>query len=405
MNKKPLNKKNIINIFKKQNRIKLDTELLKLENCKERILAQDIKSKINVPPFNNSAVDGYAILKSNIKLGAKLICKRRIAAGDNKILKINKGEAIRIFTGARMPENSRTVVMQENTKINEDQIVIKKIPIHGENHRIKGEDIKKGQTILKKGTNINTNNLNLIAAIGVKKIKVFKKIKVGFFTSGNELKNPKTKLKGSEINNSNYYSLVTLLDFKFIKKVYCGNLKDRAQYIENKLKYSSQKHNIIITTGGASVGEEDYLIEVINKIGKILFWKAAIKPGRPIALGKINNCYVICLPGNPVSVQLLYSLIIKPFIYYLAGANFILPKPEKLKVNFNMNKKTKRMEWLRVKKKKNNFEFIAEKFSKQGSGMISSIAYSDGIIEIPEYVSKIKIGESYDYFDFKILFS
>ena len=125
MNKKPLNKKSIINIFKRQNRIKLDTEWLKLENCKERILAEDIKSKINVPPFNNSAVDGYAILKSDIKFGVKLICKRRIAAGDNKIIKINKGEVIRIFTGARMPENSRTVVMQENTKVNNDKIVIK----------------------------------------------------------------------------------------------------------------------------------------------------------------------------------------------------------------------------------------------------------------------------------------
>ena len=199
--------------------------------------------------------------------------------------------------------------------------------------------------------------------------------------------------------------MITLLDFNFIKKTYCGNLKDRAQFIENKLKHNSKKFNAIITTGGASVGEEHYLIDVINKIGKILFWKAAIKPGRPVALGKVDNCYVICLPGNPVSVQLLYALIIQPFIYYLAGTNFVLPRPEKLKVNFNMNKKTKRMEWLRVKKKKNNLEFIAEKFPKQGSGMISSIAYSDGIIEIPEYVSQIKIGESYDYFDFKILFS
>ena len=405
MNKKPLNKKSIINIFKKQNRIKLYTESLKLENCKERILAEDIKSKINVPPFNNSAVDGYAILKSDIKLDVKLICKRRIAAGDNKIIKINKGEAIRIFTGARMPENSRTVVMQENTKVNGDKVVIKKVPTPGENHRIKGEDIKRGQIILEKGTSINTNNLNLIAAIGVKKIKVFKKIKVGFFTSGNELKKPRTKLKGSEINNSNYYSLITLLDFNFIKKTYCGNLKDRAQFIENKLKHNSKKFNAIITTGGASVGEEDYLIDVINKIGRILFWKAAIKPGRPVALGKVNDCYVICLPGNPVSVQLLYALIIQPFIYYLAGANFVLPQPEKLKVNFNMNKKTKRMEWLRVKKKKNKLEYIAEKFPKQGSGMISSIAYSDGIIEIPEHVSKIRSGEIYDYFDFKILFS
>ena len=145
-------------------------------------------------------------------------------------------------------------------------------------------------------------------------------------------------------------------------------------------------------------------LAIIKKNGKILFWKSAIKPGRPIAFGKINNCYIICLPGNPVSVHLLYAFIVKPFIDYIAGTNFLLPLPEKIKVNFGMNKKTKRMEWLRVRKKKKNSEFILEKYPEQGSGMISSMAYSDGIIEIPEEVSQIKPGEFYNYYDFKILF-
>ena len=404
MNKKPLTKSNIINFLKKQKKINLKIEWIDTVNCKGRILAKDIKSKINLPPFNNSAVDGYAILDKDIKTNNGLICKRRIAAGDDKSFKMSKGEVVRIFTGAKMPLNSRTVVMQENVKRTDNKIIVKKLPRVGENHRLKGEDIKINQVILKKNTNIDTTNLNLIAAIGIKKIPVFKKIKIGYFTNGNELRKPKTNLKGSEINNSNYYSLYNLLNIKLAKSVYCGNLKDNFKIIEKKLSYNSKKFNLLITAGGASVGEEDYLINVIKKTGKILFWKAAIKPGRPIAFGKINNCYIICLPGNPVSVHLLYAFIVKPYIDYIAGAKFSLPMPEKIKVNFRMHKKTKRMEWLRVRKKKKNSEFILEKYPEQGSGMISSMAYSDGIIEIPEEVSQVKPGEFYHYYDFKILF-
>jgi molybdopterin molybdotransferase len=174
--------------------------------------------------------------------------------------------------------------------------------------------------------------------------------------------------------------------------------------VEKKIKKTSARFDLIVTAGGASVGDEDHLIKVINKIGKIFFWKAAIKPGRPIAFGKVNKCFILCLPGNPVSVQLLYALLVKPFIFYLSGSDILLPKAEKIKVNFKMQKKTNRMEWLRVIKKKKNFDFVAEKYNKQGSGMISSMAYSDGIIEIPEEVKKIEYGQIYDYYDFKMLF-
>ncbi len=405
MNKKPLTKKNIFKYFKKLKRIKLNSELLNILHSNQRILSEDLKSKINLPPFNNSAVDGYAILNSDNKIGVKLVCKRRIAAGEDKNIKIRKGEAIRIFTGAKMPINSSTVIMQENVKKYNDKIIINRAPNIGANHRIKGEDIKNNKLILKKGNKIDFTNLNLLAAAGINKVKVYKKIKIGYFTSGNELRKPKIKLKGSEINNSNYYSLNNFLNNSSVNSLYCGNLKDSFNFIEKKLYTCSKKFNLIITTGGASVGEEDHLIGVINKLGEIFFWKAAIKPGRPIALGKINDCYIVCLPGNPVSVQLLYGFLVKPLINYLSGGDLLLPKPQKIKVNFNMHKKTKRLEWLRVKKNIRNLEFVAEKYPKQGSGMISSMAYSDGIIEIPESVSKIKSGEIYDYYDFTILFS
>ena len=304
MNKLPVTKKQIIEFFKKQKNVILKSEIVTLQRSQGRFLFEDLVSKVNLPPFNNSAVDGYALLKKDLN-NKNFYCTRRIAAGDKKNIKIKSGEAIRVFTGARMPSNSSTIVMQENTLIDKGKIKILKVPRFGENYRLKGEDIRKNQIILYKGSKINQQNINLIAASGLRKVKVFKKIKIGFFTSGNELRKPTYNLKNSEINNSNYFALNSLLDQKFISKKYFGNLKDNLTFVKSNLLRASKKNNIIITAGGASVGDEDHLINALSSLGKIFFWRAAIKPGRPIAIGKINNCYIICLPGNPVSVQLL----------------------------------------------------------------------------------------------------
>ena len=404
MNKLPLTKKQIIRFFKKQKNLVMNKELLSLQNSLGRFLYTDLKSKVDIPPFNNSAVDGYALLKKDLNNKKIFYCNRKILAGSKKNLKIKSGETIRVFTGAKMPLNSSTVVMQENTIQNNNKITISKFPKLGENYRLKGEDIKKNQKILLKGSQINQKNINLIAASGIKKVEVFKKIKIGFFTSGNELRRPTKNLKKSEINNSNYFALNSLLDTSFISKKYLGNLKDNLKVVKNKIFAASKKNNIIITSGGASVGEEDHLIKALSDLGDIFFWKAAIKPGKPIALGKINNCYVICLPGNPVSVQLLFVMLINPLIKKLSGGNFNLPKSSKIVANFNMQKKTRRMEWLRIIKKTLNNKNIAIKYPKQGSGMISSITYSDGIIEIDADTSVIKKGDIFDYYDFDNLF-
>ena len=198
MNKKPIKKSSIFNLLKKIKKIKLGDEIIALENSNNRFLSKAIKSKINLPPFNNSAVDGYAILKNDINNTNGLFCTRRIAAGDKKNIKIKSGEAVRVFTGARMPSNSSTIIMQENTSIDKDKIKILKSPSFGENYRLKGEDIRKNQKILSKGSKINHQNINLIAASGLRKVKVFKKIKIAFFTSGNELRRPTDNLKNSK---------------------------------------------------------------------------------------------------------------------------------------------------------------------------------------------------------------
>jgi molybdopterin molybdotransferase len=278
------------------------------------------------------------------------------------------------------------------------------MPLYGENCRLAGEDIKKGQKILSNGDKINTTNVNLIAAIGKKNIFVKKKIKIGFFTSGNELRWPNEKLRGSEINNSNYFSLKALLKKPYIDNKYLGVLKDNEISISKSLLQNVNKYDVIITTGGASVGEEDHLINIINRLGKVFFWKAAIKPGRPLAVGKIKNTIIICLPGNPVSVHLLYGMIVKPFVEYLCSGKFLVPEGILAKTDFMMRKKNKRLEWLRVNINKKKKDLIVSKYHKQGSGMISSMVFSDGILEIPEEVNLILKNQFFAYYSFKNLF-
>ncbi len=286
MNKKPLYFKQILNFIKRRSSVINKKEIINLLDAEDKILAENIYSKISLPPFKNSAVDGYALLKQDLNKTPKKINKNRVAAGDKNNHKIKGGEVVRIFTGAKMPSNSNTVVMQENTEISNNKLSLIKVPIYGDNCRHKGEDILKGSLVLKKGTKIDIKNLNLIAAIGYSKIKVYVKIKIGFYTSGNELVEPTTKLKNSKINNSNYYLLNSLLNKNYITKKFLGNLHDNADKIKKKLLKEVSKYNMIITTGGASVGDEDHLIDTLKNNGEIFFWRAAIKPGRPIAIGK-----------------------------------------------------------------------------------------------------------------------
>ena len=404
MNTKPLYLKQILNFIKKRTSVINKIEVINLLDAEDKILAENIYSKINLPPFKNSAVDGYALLKKDLNKTPKKINQNRVAAGDTTSHKIKEGEVIRIFTGAKMPSNSDTVVMQENTEISDNKLSLLKVPVYGDNCRHKGEDIYKGSLVLKKGTKIDTKNLNLIAAIGYSKIKVYAKIKIGFYTSGNELVKPTTKLKNSKINNSNFYLLNSLLNKNYITKKFLGNLPDNANKIKKNLLKEVSKYNMIITTGGASVGDEDHLIDTLKNNGEIFFWRAAIKPGRPIAIGKIKKTYIVCLPGNPVSVQLLFAFVVKSLIYRLIGSLNNNVQPEKIATNFSMIKKTKRLEWLRVSKKLIKDKYVLLKHPKQGSGMITSISYSDGVVEIPEEVSFINKGDVFDYYDFDKLF-
>ena len=226
MNERPLTKTEIFNLLKKVLITNLESEKVELSIAEGRILSRDIISAINLPPFNNSAVDGYAVHNDNLNSPKRLKCIQRVAAGDQSEILLNVDEVVRIFTGARMPQNSNTVVMQENVVISNDYVVMSKIPKQGENCRLTGEDIAKTDKILQSGDKIRASNLNLIAAIGKKNVEVKKKLKIGYFTSGNELREPSEILKGAEINNSNRYLLHSLLKKNYIDSCYLGILRD-----------------------------------------------------------------------------------------------------------------------------------------------------------------------------------
>ena len=405
MNKKPINKKEVIRIFKSVRVSNKKIEIINLSNSINLILAEDIKSLINVPTFNNSAVDGYAIKNSDISLKIKFKIIEKILAGDNKEIVLKSGEAVRIFTGAKMPKNSKTVIMQENAIEKNGMVTFLKNPKKNQNCRLLGEDILKNKIVLKAGDVIKSNNQSILASIGRNKIKVFKKLSVGFFTSGNELKNPGKNLSGSKINNSNKYAISSLIKEIGFNVKNLGVLRDNEIEINKLIMRNIKNFDVIITTGGASVGDEDHLIKTIKKIGILKFWKIAIKPGRPLGFGFIKNKAIICLPGNPVSVFLLFAMLVRPFLYKLAGSNWKEPKSIPGIVKFNMKKKTKRMEWLRVIiDKAKSDKLLLKKYDRQGSGIISSIAFSDGIIEIPENCSYLNAGDVFKFYPNEYLF-
>ena len=403
---KPIKKKEIFEILKGIKIQDLKSEKIDVINSEGRFLTNNIQSMINLPPFINSAVDGYAIRDTDVELEKELSIKYRIVAGDDHKVTLLEGEAARIFTGAKMPHNSKTVVMQENVTFNNNKIKINKKPFVGENCRLAGEDIIKNQIIMKAGEKITSKNISLLAAIGKNSIEVKEKISVGYFTSGNELFNPSETLIGSQINNSNQYALHSLLNKPYIDSKYLGVLKDSKEIVTDSLLKNLDKNSVILTAGGASVGDEDYLVDAIKSNGELFFWQIAIKPGRPLAIGKINNTIIICLPGNPVSVYLLFGMIIKPFLEFLCSSKMTMPNAYIAKANFSMKKKTERLEWLRVVIDKTiDSETYVNKYLKQGSGIISSISFSDGIIEIPENVNKIVVGDKFKLYLFSELFN
>ena len=364
------------------------TEAVSLDDSLGRILASDIHSTINVPGFDNSAMDGYTIALKDSQVAQENLSfdvVDRIAAGSTgNDLKI--GNAARIFTGAPIPNGANTVVMQEECTLSEDksQITVKRAIDLNENIRPTGNDILKDNVILSSGRQIKPQDISLAASVGVGELVVFKKIKVGVFFTGDELVEPGNFLTPGKIYNSNRYALVALLKQVGCDVINLGNIEDKLDATCEALEALESQCDLIMTTGGVSVGEEDHVKPAVEKLGELNLWKIRMKPGKPLAYGKVKQTPFIGLPGNPVSSFVTFCIFSLPFIKKMQGNSNYESKILKVKTNFDCKRAKPRREYARVRIDHSTETPLANLFPKQGSDVMSSVVWADGIIEIPE---------------------
>ncbi|WXT99752.1 MAG: Molybdopterin molybdenumtransferase [Catillopecten margaritatus gill symbiont] len=366
-----------------------DTQLVTLDEALHRVLATDICSDIAVPGFDNSAMDGYAIHLQKKQIdtpgGFAFEITDRIAAGStgNTLL---PGCAARIFTGAPIPKGANTVVMQEECELidNGTKIEIYRPIALDENIRPLGNDIQLGDVILPKGKQLKPQDIALAASVGMGKLAVFQQVKVGVFFTGDELVEPGNTLKQGQIFNSNRYSLVAMLNKLGCKVVNLGNIKDTFEATCDALERLQSDCDLIVTTGGVSVGEEDHVKPAVEKLGQLNLWRIKIKPGKPLAFGHIDKAAFIGLPGNPVSAMVTFFLFVQPFIKKMQGINSYQNQTMQVQCNFDWRQSRPRREFVRVQLNHSTVPVSAQLYPKQGSDVLSSMVWADGLIEVPE---------------------
>lgn len=373
------------------------TEVVSLQESLGRILAESITSQATVPPHDNSAVDGYALKLSDFKAGQSLPISARIPAGTHPA-PLAPGSAARIFTGATIPNGADCVVMQENCEAGEGEVLIRKTPELHQNIRPAGQDFEKGQTLIEGGTSLNPQHIGLIASAGVSNLSVFKPVSVAILSTGDELVEPGTPLQPSQIYNSNRYLLTGLLNSFGFNVIDTGIVEDKLDTTIDALRKAAESADVVITTGGASVGEEDHIQNAIKALGTIDFWRIAIKPGKPFMFGEINQTPVLGLPGNPGAVFVTFLMLARPFLLTTQGHSAPVAKPLSATLGFDIPKPAKRREFMRVQYDAGT----VNKHTNQSSGMLSSATWAEGLAVIPENTELSK-GSPVSYYPFPVL--
>ena len=376
-------------------------EYVNLLNSNNRIVYENIKSKIKVPNYDNSAMDGYALNIKDTKNNNIFNVVGTSLAGIPFKGKIKKNECVKIMTGAVIPDNCNVVIMNEETESNKKSIIItsKKIKIK-QNIRFSGEDIKPNKVIIKKNHIINSSSMGLLASQGINKIKVFKNPVVSFFTSGDEVVAIDKKLPYGKVHDSNRYTLTGMLDKNNINTIDLGHAKDNIKDIKNKFNEAIKKSDIVISTGGVSVGDADYIKEVVKTLGDINFWKVAVKPGRPLAFGKIKDTIFFGLPGNPVSVMVTFLLFVLPSINMVSGRNFEMLFKDAI-LQSDIRKRKGRAEFQRGLAQYDNGKIYVKSVGEQGSGILSSMNKANCLIYLSVEQGSLKVNDSVKIIKFK----
>ena len=388
--------------------IKKETEQISLNRALNRFLAEDVIALENVPADNNSAVDGYSIFFDDLnETGSTALPVIGKAAAGRPLNCIQKrGEAVRIFTGAVIPngansEDPDTVLMQEDIQLENEKVIIPPGIKRGSNRRLLGEDIVAGTRVLEAGTRLRPQDIGLAAATGKALLGVRKPLRVAVFSTGDEVTDPGEELARGKIYDSNRFTLMNSLTTLGCEVEDIGIIPDKPALIEKAVASSIQQKDLIITSGGVSTGEEDHVKNFIEKTGELLFWRLAIKPGRPVALGRLKGTFFIGLPGNPVAAMVTFLQIARPIILHLSGAKDIYPRPFIGRSDFEYIKKPERKEFVRVKVDENEKEeLVFRKYKKEGAGILSSLVFADGLVELSEEATRIRKGDTVKYFPF-----
>ena len=384
-----------------------DIETLPLTRADGRILAHDIAAPLPLPPFTNSAVDGYAVRSEDLPLDEAMAfpVTGRIQAGASVGAAIEPGHAVRIFTGAPMPQGADTVFMQEDVRIEADgKVVLPPGLKPGANVRPAGEDIAAGYAALAVGRRLRPQDVALAAAFGLTQLDVRRRIRVAVFSTGNELVSPGESRAAAQLFDSNRFMLMAMLSRLGCGVSDLGILRDHRASLADALRKAAGAHDLILTTGGVSTGEEDHVKAGVESVGKLVLWRMAIKPGRPVAMGIIEGTPFIGLPGNPVASFVTFVHVVRPTILALSGAaqQPLIPMP--VRAAFAYKKKMARREYVRVNLRRGEDGTLeAIKFPREGAGLLSSLVDSDGLVELGEQAIRVEPGESVGFLSYASL--
>lgn len=380
-------------------------EAVALTAASGRILVASCTATVDVPPYANSAMDGYAVKAADVRsTPASLVISQRIAAGQVGTA-LGDQEAARIFTGAPLPEGADAVVMQENCSSDGTMVTVEQAVVSGENLRSAGDDIKAGTKLFEAGHRLQPQDIALLASLGMSEVNVRARVKVALMTTGDELVQPGTELAPGQIYNSNFYSLSALLQSMGAQVIDVGRVRDDLASTSAALLSAAESADCVISTGGVSVGEEDYVRAAVEAQGVLELWKLAIKPGKPLACGKVRGTQFFGLPGNPVSAFVTFLLVVKPALLAMSGVKVAPYASFPVAADFEQGLSGQRQEYLRVRLQRDQHgEQSLQAIRNQSSGAGSSLSHGDGLAMVPPYTA-VAIGETLQYIPFSELLS
>ena len=355
-----------------------EIEMADLTAARGRVLASDLRSSISMPDMDMSAMDGYAVRAAEVTPGVKLRVSQRIPAGSVGHA-LEAGTVARIFTGAPLPPGADAVVMQELCEVDADHVTINHTPRVGEFVRRAGSEVEKGSVVLQAGTRIGPAALGVAACVGIAQLPVLRRVKVALFSTGSELVMPGEELPPGGVYNSNRYQLRALLEQIGCEVTDLGIIPDRFEDTRRALREASEGHDLILTSGGVSVGEEDHVKPAVESEGELRMWKIAMKPGKPLAYGRVRAASFIGLPGNPVSSFVTFLMMVRPFILATQGALQSAPRALTLPAAFDWPKPDRRREFLRARIGPDGVELHAN----QNSAALASTVWAEGLVDVP----------------------